>query len=64
MQTECLWLYSQKTKLPIKECVSLFNSCNIFGYIASCYEYLHLSGAEYIVADIIKRIKEGVRFVI
>lgn len=64
MQTECLWLYSRKTKLSMKECVLQFQKYHIFEYISACYDYLHLSGSEYIVNDIVKRIREGVNFAI
>ncbi len=63
LQAECLLLYSQKNKLTLKESSLLFEKYHIFDYISVCYDYLHLSGVEYIVEDIASRIKEGVDFV-
>lgn len=64
LQAECLWLYSQKTNLSFKESIKHFKRFHILEYISVCYDYLHLSGVDYIVRDIIKRVKEGVNFVV
>ena len=63
LQAECLYLYSKKKKISLKDASYLFNKYHIFEYIFICYDYLHLSGIDYIVKDIDKRIKEGVDFV-
>ena len=63
LQAECLYLYSKKKKVSLKEAYYLFKKFHIFDYIFVCYDYLHLSGVEYIVKDIDMRIKEGVDFV-
>lgn len=63
LQSECLLKYSQYVKKPLDECSQLFYKYHIFEYISSCYDYLHLSGIEYIVRDIKDRIKEGETFV-
>lgn len=63
LQAECLLLYSQKYKLTLAESAMLFEKYHVFDYISACYDYLHLSGTEYLVKDIAQRIKEGVDFV-
>lgn len=63
LQAECLLLYSQKYGLTLEGTSKLFQKYHIFDYISVCYDYLHLSGTEYIVEDIADRIKEGVDFV-
>lgn len=63
LQTECLFLVSKKLKISLKQSSILFKQYHIFEYIAVCYDYLHLSGVEYVVDDIMKRIKGGVSFV-
>ena len=63
LQAECLLLYAKTHKLTLEESAKLFENYHIFDYISACYDYLHLSGSEYIVEDIAERIKEGVDFV-
>lgn len=63
LQAECLLLYSKKYKLTLEEAAKLFEQYHILDYISVCYDYLHLSGTEYLVEDIANRIKEGVDFV-
>lgn len=63
LQAECLLLYSRKYKLTLEEVAKLFEQYHILDYISVCYDYLHLSGTEYLVEDIANRIKEGVDFV-
>lgn len=63
LQAECLLLYAKKYNLTLEESAKLFEKYHILDYISVCYDYLHLSGTEYIVEDIAERIKEGVDFV-
>ena len=63
LQAECLLLYSKKYKLSLGETSELFERYHILDYISVCYDYLHLSGVDYLVEDIANRIKEGVDFV-
>ena len=62
LQSECLLGFSREIKKPVAECVDILEAHGIFDYISQCYEYLHLSGTEYIVEDIAHRVREGVRF--
>lgn len=63
MQIDCVHRYSTKYKISMRETSILFDKYNIWGYISTCYDILHLEGTDYIVKDIAKRIKEGVKYV-
>ena len=62
MQADCLYKYSKRKRIPLKEAVSRFEQYHIFKYLSECYDLLHLYGADDIVSDIGKRIKEGVDY--
>ncbi len=62
LQNACLARYMKLKKLDNVEASTLFDEYNIFKYIRECYDYLHLSGEEYIVKDIAKRIKKDIRY--
>lgn len=57
LQSECLLGVSKVLKKSLAECADLFQEHGIFDYISTCYEVLHLSGVEYVVEDILTRIK-------
>lgn len=62
LQNDCLMGYMRLKKISPKEASERFSKYNIFNYISECYDYLHLSGTEYIVKDIDSRIKRGEKF--
>lgn len=62
LQSECLLNYSKKTGKSLSECANIFYEYGVFDYITRCYDVLHLSGPEYILKDIVGRIKGGVKF--
>ena len=62
LQNDCLMGYMKLKKITPAEASEVFSKYNIFEYIRECYDYLHLSGTEYIVKDINSRIKRGLRF--
>ncbi len=63
LQAECLLLYSEAKQLALEAASKIFEQYHIFDYISECYDYLHLSGVEYLVDDIAERIDGGVDFV-
>lgn len=58
MQTNCVYLYSKKKRIPIRDSVNIFVKYNIFDFISEFYELLHLYGDDAILRDICRRIKE------
>lgn len=58
MQTNCVYLYSKKKRIPLKEAVCIFNRYKIFDFISEFFELLHLYGDEAILREICRRIKE------
>lgn len=59
MQSQCILKYSRLKRISVKETVEIFKKYNILEYITVCYEILHLSGLDYVVKDISKRIEKG-----
>ena len=62
LQNDCLMEYMRLKKISPTEASERFSKHNIFKYISECFDYLHLSGTEYIVKDIDSKIKRGEKF--
>ena len=54
----CIEQYKSSKKLTGKQVADLFSRYSVWDYIYSCYEALHTTGANYIVADIDSYIEE------
>jgi hypothetical protein len=48
----CLEIYKAAKHMPGRQAIELFNQHGVTGYVMSCYEALHTTGANYIVEDI------------
>ena len=48
----CLEMYKAAKHLTGKQVIELFKSYGVTDYILSCYEALHTTGINYIVADL------------
>lgn len=55
----CIEIYRKAKQLSGKETVELFERCNVFDFIISCYESLHTTSEQCTVADI-QEIIDGV----
>ena len=55
----CMEEYKKAEKLSGKEVSALFEKYHVFDFITSCYEALHTSGTEYMIADINMYIEAG-----
>ena len=54
-------MIAQYRKLPISESSKLFTKYNLFEFIKSCYDILHLDSVEYVIEnDIANRINNGI----
>ena len=54
----CIEQYKSSKKLTGKQVADLFSRYSVWDYIYSCFEALHTTGANYIVADIDSYIEE------
>lgn len=61
-QNDCLMEYMQLKNLRPTEASALFSKYNIFELLSECYDYLHLTGIEYLAEEIADRIERGERF--
>ncbi|MCL1836093.1 MAG: DUF3791 domain-containing protein [Treponema sp.] len=48
----CIEIYKTARKLNGREVIKLFNQYEIPQYIVACYDSLHTTGPQYIIADI------------
>ena len=48
----CLEIYRAAKQMTGRQAIDLFNQYDISGYIVSCYEALHTTGANYIIEEI------------
>ena len=51
--------FLKKYKMKAPEAYRLFEENDIWGYIESCYETLHMSGDEYVLADVQQILKKN-----
>lgn len=61
--SECLTEYCRKNKTSLKDATNSFDRYNIWNYLFSCYDYLHLGSIGDNVADLTNRIRRGINFV-
>ncbi len=61
-QNACFMGYMELKQIDHVKASELFSQYNIFAFIMECYDYLHLSGVEYVVKEIDSRIQEGKKF--
>lgn len=52
METRVFREFCNRYHLPSEKVNNIFNSHNIWNYIESCYELLHVNGDDYILKDI------------
>jgi len=48
----CLEIYKAAKNMTGKQVIDVFKQYGITGYVLSCYDALHTTGAHYIVEDI------------
>jgi hypothetical protein len=54
----CVEIYKTAHKINGKQVMKLFNQYRINEYIINCYDALHTTGTEYIIADISELLEE------
>ena len=52
IQIRLFRLAQDKWSLGEEECSALFNECNIYDYIETCYEFFHVQGDDANISDI------------